>query len=248
MRLLIDCGNTRIKWALATADAIVARGQAGHGAGRHAAIQELALVANRQLESIHVASVLDEAFTAALLAALGPKARRLAVVPEAHGVRIAYRDPAALGVDRWLAMIAAKQRFAATVCVVSAGTAVTFDAVDETGLHLGGFIWPGPQLVAESLARGTDRIGTTPVAGAMPAGIEALGRDTGTAVGNGSLLAVAAAVDRAARIVRAATAGDSVLLLTGGDAKRLVPWLESQAVVEPDLVFEAMRIVAGPIE
>jgi type III pantothenate kinase len=82
----------------------------------------------------------------------------------------------------------------------------------------------------------------------VPVARAVLGRDTAAAVGNGSMLAIAAAIDRAVRIVREVAAADPALLLTGGDAERLVPWLESDAVVEPDLVLEAMRIVADSTE
>ena len=59
------------------------------------------------------------------------------------GVRCAYADPARLGVDRWVAVLAAYHAAHGAACVLDAGTAVTFDAVAADGRHLGGLIFPG---------------------------------------------------------------------------------------------------------
>src|SRR5690606_23289335 len=103
---------------------------------------------------------------------------------EMLGVRCAYRDPSRLGVDRWVTVIAAHRAAAARkdgprpACVINAGTALTFDAVDVRGRHLGGLILPGPRLAAEALASGTERIGLTEPAAGRPAGLGVLGRST----------------------------------------------------------------------
>jgi type III pantothenate kinase len=67
-------------------------------------------------------------------------------------------------------------------------------------------------------------------------------------VGNGSLFAIAAAIGRAVRIVADDAGSEPALLLTGGDASRLVQWLEAPAVVEPELVLNGLRIVANSSE
>ena len=248
MYLLVDCGNTLIKWALADADGIVARGRVVHDGRRDAAIDEVAQLINADIVAIYVASVLEAAFSAALCAALGPAARRLEVVSPAYGIEIAYRDASALGVDRWLAMVAAKanvdEKATGPVCVVSAGTAVTFDAIAADGRHLGGYIWPGPHLVADVLATHTDGIGHTPVAIDARADRRPLGTDTDTAVGYGSLFAIASAIDRAAKIAMPKCDALPRLLLTGGDAELIFPWLDTPATIEPDLVIEAMMVIA----
>lgn len=249
MRLLVDCGNTRIKWGLATADAVVERGQTAFRDDPDSALAMLAPLAGRRLESIDIASVLSDELTTRLaesLAGRGAAVRLVRTRAAGYGLRVAYADPESLGVDRWLAMIAGHAGHPGPVCIVSAGTAVTFDAVDAEGTHLGGLIWPGPRLAASALAAGTDRIGPTDDPGPMmPPGIGLLGHDTVAAVGHGSLLALAAGIDRAARIVAEHGGGRPALVLTGGDAARLAVWLETAAVVEPDLVLEGLRIVAG---
>jgi type III pantothenate kinase len=251
MNLLIDVGNTRIKWALADAGRLVERGSIEHRDKSDEALVALAEVAARPAAAAFLASVMADPFNDRLIESLrdtGKTGQRVRVAPDLHGVRIAYEDPASLGVDRWLAMIAAWGSISGAACVVSAGTAVTFDAIDVTGRHLGGFIWPGPRMVADVLARQTDRIGATPVAGRAPSGLRVLGTSTAEAVGHGSRFAIAAAIDRAVKIVATGTGSEPALLVTGGDAGALTAWLESRATVEPDLVLEGLRIVATAVD
>lgn len=246
-KLLIDCGNTRIKWARAIGGTLVDSGDVVHAHEPQRALEALFRRVAAGVETAWVASVLDDAYTAHVLDALNrggaAAVRRVTTQAQAHGIRIAYSDPEALGVDRWLGMIAARREMPGPVCVVSVGTAVTFDAVDATGGHLGGFIWAGPGLSARALESETRRIGPTDVASDRPAGIDVLGRTTNEAVGRGSLFAIAAAIDRAVSIVAAAS-GEPVLLMTGGDADRILPWLECPATIRPELVLEGLLIVA----
>jgi type III pantothenate kinase len=251
VNLLVDVGNTRIKWAFADANGLVEHASIEHRGNSDEALAALREAAAKPSEAIFLASVMADAFNDAVIEALASDGRdvhRVTVGPDVHGVRIAYAEPASLGVDRWLAMIAAWNRVSGAACVVSAGTAVTFDAIDVTGRHLGGFIWPGPRMAADVLARQTGRIGETPVAGRAPSGLRMLGTSTAEAVGHGSRFAISAAIDRAVRIVATGTGSEPALLVTGGDAGALKPWLESRATVEPDLVLEGLRIVATAVE
>jgi type III pantothenate kinase len=167
------------------------------------------------------------------------------VVPQAHGIECGYHDPSTLGVDRWLALLAGRRLLAGAFAVVSAGTAVTFDAVDAAGQHLGGLILPSDRLMLESLAANTRQIGAVDPAVERPAVDALLGRSTAEAVAHGAGLAVAAAIDRAVGIVQTRLGGTVELLVTGGDAGRLAPWLESEAIIRADLVLEGLAIVAG---
>ena len=77
----------------------------------------------------------------------------------AAGVTNAYPDVSQLGIDRWLALIAAWNKYHAPVCVAGCGTAVTLDVVDGDGYHLGGLIFPGLRLMQQSLITHTHGIG-----------------------------------------------------------------------------------------
>jgi type III pantothenate kinase len=149
-----------------------------------------------------------------------------------------------LGVDRWLAMLAARAETRGPVCVIQAGTAVTFDAVDAAGRHLGGLIIPGLRLMAEALERNTGRIGPTAGDIAHARGLGMLGVSTDEGVGKGALLAIAAALDRAVAAVGAALGVAPTVLSTGGDAERLEAWLETPVRFSADLVLAGLAYVA----
>lgn len=191
----IDCGNSRIKWAHYERARIVARGAAPlHGDGDP--FGTLAAALRPEVGRVLVANVAgDEVgarMAATVTATLGQAPEFVAVARRAGGIECAYRDPSRLGVDRWLAMIAGRRHVVGPFAVVSAGTAVTFDAVDRGGRHLGGLILPGDRLMRESLAANTGRIGTVDPAGEAVEGSELLGRSTEEAVSRGTWLALAA--------------------------------------------------------
>jgi len=249
MILVVDCGNTRIKWAHAAAGKLMRAASAAHGENTDAAIAALVASLEPGVDRALVANVAGAAMAAKLTAALSPHLERApefpAVTASAHGIECAYRDPARLGVDRWLAMIAAARAVRGPVCVLGAGTAVTFDAVAAGGRHLGGLILVGARLAADTLDRATGGIGRTSLPQEKPDGLALLGRSTDEAVGNGSLLAIAAALDRAVVTVGRALGERPAVLLTGGDAARLAPWLETEVQLRADLVLEGLASVAA---
>jgi len=121
-------------------------------------------------------------------------------------------------------------------CVASAGTALTFDAVDAQGQHLGGVIAPGLLTMQQAV------LGATRFAAAGPAQdySEGLGRDTEACVRQGALHAGAGLVERLA----ARHGGGARCLLTGGDAERLLPHLGGSWSLRPNLVMEGLLAYA----
>jgi type III pantothenate kinase len=247
MQALVDIGNTRIKWALLDGGRLTAAGSAVHRGAPDSALETFVAALPPTVQRVLVANVAGQGIAQQLRSVIGVRAVVEFVAPSAErfGVRCAYTDPSRLGVDRWLAVLAAHRSATGAACVISAGTAVTFDAVDAAGTHLGGLILPGPQLVAAALHRGTDGIGATPVAHAAPSGLDLLGRDTASAVGHGAMLALAAALDRAVRTVATALAATPAVYLTGGDAAQLRNWLETAVEQRADLVLEGLALFAA---
>lgn len=251
MQALIDVGNTRIKWALLESGALMAQDGAVHRGELDAALAMLDAALPSNVTRAVVANVAGAALATRLRELLERRGVAVEIVASTAarcGVRCAYADPSRLGVDRWLAVIAAYGAARGAACVVSAGTAATFDAVDAAGRHLGGLIVPGTRLMAAALERETSNIGSTPPAQGVPRGIDVLGRDTATAVGHGTMLALAAAVDRAAARVAAVLGAPPRLYLTGGDGALLQPWLETSAELRADLVLEGLALVAAAPE
>jgi type III pantothenate kinase len=252
MIAVIDIGNTRLKWAVADARGLTRSGSAVHVTGIDGAVDVLIDALPATVRTALAANVAGPGVAAALTVAL--RERRsvglefVAPAAHAHGLRLAYTDPSRLGVDRWLAMLAARAATPGPVCVMQAGTAVTFDAVDGMGRHLGGLIIPGLKLMADALDRNTGRIGPTAGNVAPARGLGLLGASTDDAVAKGALLATAAALDRAADAVKTELGAAPTVFLTGGDAERLATWLETPTRFSADLVLAGLAFLAGSRE
>lgn len=158
--------------------------------------------------------------------------------PKLAGVTCGYDDPTRLGVDRWLALVAAWNAGRRAVAVVDLGTAATLDFVTADGRHQGGYIVPGLGLMAAALARETAGVR---VAGDLAPDLSP-GRNTAQAVRRGStamlLDFIAASVGRFAD----ARADSPEVFLTGGDAELLAGRLPFALRVEPDLVLDGLDL------
>jgi type III pantothenate kinase len=249
MQILIDIGNTRIKWAEVEDGRLSNVGNAVHRDARERALASFAAALPKRVTRAIVANVAGDAIGRELTELLRVHSRIapdfVVVRAEQFGVRCAYADPSRLGVDRWIAVLAAHHLAPGAACVIDAGTAVTFDAVDARGQHLGGLILPGTRLLASTLDRNTDAIGATQAPGARPTGIALLGKSTDAAVGNGAMLALTGAVERAIAAVEGSLAERPKVYLTGGDADALHGWLESDVDLRRDLVLEGLALFSG---
>ena len=158
------------------------------------------------------------------------------------GLRSGYSEPNRLGVDRWLAALAAYKIAKAPVLVADIGSALTIDVVDRKGGHCGGYIIPGPRLMQSSLLRDTERV-------RFPEftlfGDLSFGRDTAACVAGGigaaQVGAVLVGLQRARTLV-----GDVVqVFVTGGWAPELSACLLevgcSDFVLAPELVLDGLR-------
>ncbi len=238
MILDLDAGNSRIKWRLVDETGQV--GARGH-VDRAAGLVEEAAEWGR-LDLVRVCSVRsrDENTAIANWAADLNVACRFARVEQSWGpVRNQYKDVSRLGVDRWLAMVAAYVREGSACMIVDAGTAITVDVVSKDGLHLGGYILPGLELMRSSLEQNTAiRLGDPRFSDTM-----ALGHSTDAAVNNGANGAAIGAIEVAMNQL-GDEAGSMKLFVSGGDAElihRLLPDFAPQIVQE--LVFEGLALV-----
>ncbi len=237
MKLLVDIGNTRLKWAFARDGVLRDSGIALHHGEPARALQELPATA---VECVWVAHVTGPAHEAAFDQAVQ---QRYGVLPayarsraEWRGLRNAYREPERLGVDRWLVLVAAWAEARQAACVIDAGTALTADMVDAGGQHHGGFIAGGLDTQQRAVL-GATRFPVRPGEVAYQAG---WGLDTETCVRQGAFLACLGAVDRAAQLA----GPDARHLLTGGDAALLQPLLNGAWNPRPHLVLEGLLALA----
>lgn len=239
MKLLIDAGNTRLKWAWWDGVAFD-RVSAAPNAGLNFA----ALWKNGQsADAVWVASVASAASNAALAAAaregFGVEPVFVATRAQACGVRVAYAQPTDLGVDRFLGMIAAHASVQGPVVVTSCGTALTLDALAADGTHLGGLIAAGPRLAQDALRIGTARLTDVPVGR-----IVEIADNTADAIESGAWLSAAALVERFRERVAPRLGGDTALILTGGGASELSPLLASPHRIDAELVLRGLAMLA----
>jgi type III pantothenate kinase len=247
MQLLIDIGNTRLKWRWLRQGRLVPGGTAPvPEAGSESALFSGIWGEYEAPDRIVVSNVAGDAIRRAMDDWCQGHWRRVpefvVAAPEQAGVVNGYRDPAVLGVDRWCGLIGARSLTSAPVAVVSCGTAITVDLLGADGRHQGGVIGPGLATMIQALTGATRGIRME----AAPEGFAApVGRTTVECVQAGVLAAAAGMVERT--LARAAFPGDGVILVTGGDADRVVLALNRSVRVEADLIFLGLARVAGEI-
>ena len=249
--LLIDIGNTRIKWARFDGKRVGRQHAAVHsGWGGEDYARRVIGPSRAALDRILVVSVAGPRANRSLKLA----ARRArAPAPEfvisrrrAGGVTSGYVEPWRLGVDRFVAAIGAHHLAKGkAVCVVGVGTAMTIDLVDAKGGHRGGAIIPAPTLMVDSLLNNTDGIRRRAQGGAR-GGSSLFGRSTRAAIMQGSRYAAAALIDRAVGEARALVPGRAPLvMLTGGGAASIQPLVQSTCVSVPDLVLRGLAVLCA---
>jgi len=244
VKLLIDIGNTRIKWAALIDGELTSDGNFAHGGDPAAAAAALLAQVQDCPEAAAAANVAGADFADMISGGIRERWNievKLAGPQAVAGqVRNAYRDHTKLGVDRWLAILAAAHRYPGAVCVVDAGTAVTIDLVAPDREHLGGYIVPGLDLMWRVLTADTGDLGRL-VAGdsGVRAAAIAPGRSTPEAIGQGSLAAICALIDRCALGLAEDNRG-CVVVVTGGDAERIIPHLAGDLEHRPRLVLEGL--------
>jgi type III pantothenate kinase len=242
--LVLDIGNTRLKWASFDGDKIVSRGAiflaeveyfvARAGFERHPPTRVV---------GSHVANVTSKERVERQFAALGLPVLWLASTATACGVHNGYDDPARLGTDRWAAMVAAWTRGLAPCIVACAGTALTVDQLDERGQFIGGAIVAGYHAMLGGLA------GNTAALSVDAGDWTAQPTNTRDALATGAIDAMVGAIERGQlRLTQRLRArGNNVaprIVLTGGSAYRLLAHLPEGNSVIDSLVLEGVYLLA----
>jgi type III pantothenate kinase len=241
--LVVDIGNTRVKWARVMNGRLTRQRAAAHKGWRTEDFAKRVFARARGIKRVLIASVagagVDQRLAAAARRVSGVAPEFVASTRRLGGVRTAYAEPWRLGVDRFMAVIGAHE-FAPrrAICVVDVGTAMTIDLLDARGRHLGGAIIPSAHLMVESLLRNTS--GILKRSGAKSAGRSLFARNTRSAIELGTRYAAAAVVDRAVTEARAALGVSPRVLLTGGAAPAIQRLIRSAHSNVPDLVLRGL--------
>lgn len=250
MLLLIDAGNTRVKWALVpSAERTTPGNWAACGMVEHAQIRELSEAWHGQrIVRVLISNVAGQAMRdtleQVLLRTLGMQPVPLewfASAPALAGIRNNYREPTQLGCDRFASAIAAHALYPGQPLIVATcGTATTIDAITADGVFLGGMILPGLGLMATALAKNTAQL---PQVAANLDVSEPFADHTEAAIASGCIAAQAGAIERAAA-AHARRQGSVQCILSGGAAHLIGPHLAPPHVKVDNLVLLGLHAVA----
>lgn len=249
MVLQIDIGNSRIKWRLMNVHKPLLAGS--QATATILSGKPLALQGVTSVSEVRIASVANPAVITSLRHQLAERfsvsIKMPQVTAKAGGVTCGYKNPQQLGVDRWLAIVAAYHQFPERLLVVDAGSAITLDLVSPGGQHQGGYIIPGLRLMNEALRGGTEAVDVT---ASNASDLLNPGEDSQQAVNKGCLMAAVAAVEKLAsqhpiRVV--VTGGDAEVLINGlglasdrVDKELIKP--KNMITHCPDLVLDGLSI------
>ncbi len=235
--LLIDLGNSRLKWALWHAGVLAPGAPIEHRDGQLGALAPLLQAAGRAAR-VWISST-GLAMNAQLRAALGERlastSRFFTSPAHALGIYNAYPEPGRLGSDRFLAMAGAAARLRDAFLLADAGTALTLDLVDAQGIHQGGLIVPGPELMRSALHRGTAGVRSQAFRN-----VQAFADNTSDAVWSGALQACIAVIERSHGQASSRLKAPPQLVLSGGAAGLLGAHLRLEHQCVPDLVLEGL--------
>tara|TARA_R110000737_G_scaffold261058_1_gene269336 strand:+ start:114 stop:848 length:735 start_codon:yes stop_codon:yes gene_type:complete len=239
MRLLVDVGNTQVKYVLQATKISAELSEAvylDYQSFKTRLSKEIfSQISEVILANVHGQEIVDEleAWTRLNNIAF----IQVHSVAKAFGVYSSYQQPERLGVDRWLAMIGAKQLYPQqNLLIIDAGTATTVDLLAANGQHFGGWIMPGVQTMFNSLLTQTKKIIATPnVTGSL-----SFGKDSSDCVNNGSWAMTIGAVKEAIIQANSVLLLDKVLI-TGGNGQQIVNLINDKCQLEPQLVFHGLN-------
>ncbi|MGA9342506.1 MAG: type III pantothenate kinase [Rhodanobacteraceae bacterium] len=241
MKLLVDFGNSRLKWATINGTRYAAGGVFAHASASLADALRANWSALPQPDAILVASVVA-ANRESILAGFtrerfGVDSEFLRSPRTALGVRNAYAEPDRLGIDRFLALAALHREAARAQVLASVGTALTLDAIDAHGCHQGGLITASPTLTRDAVIAATARVA------------EGQGRlhefadNTADALHSGSILAAVALIERFQRASTQRFGAEVAVVLTGGGGEEIAALLP-HAERRHDLVLRGLALWA----
>lgn len=248
MILLVDIGNSRLKWGQVSNDHFNFEGACQYS------VIELPQILTTiwgglPIEAVFIANVAGEHIAAVVVEWLWQtyqiKPRFLRSQHYFGNLINAYTHPARYGVDRWMTLIAGWQRYQSAFCVIDCGSAITVDAVSADGAHMGGLIVPGLSLLKTALTKGTQ------VAHSMDKPFDnlpsqhLLANDTYHGVMAGCYYSAVAFIRHITQDLIEEIGQPLPCLLTGGDAPNFLPLLTHEYEHRPHLVLEGLAIRAG---
>lgn len=246
--LLLDAGNTRLKWAVLGTDKVLSPVKAldyipeGDNPLGLSALSEL-LAGCSSLQRVVAVHVLGSAFGESLrrlIQTIGLPLHCVKSQSLGYGIKVAYHQPERLGADRFVALVAAHHLYPTETCIVmDCGTGVTIDAILPSGQHQGGLILPGIRTSGQALIQ---RAKATHLAQSLDH-IELFAKDTIQGIGSGAVLGLVGALEGISTRMEQALNTPVKRIITGGDALLLQQYLSTQYCYEPQLIMQGLQVI-----
>ncbi len=245
-KIVIDVGNTRVKWGLCTANAVSEVALLPPDEPEAWRLQREAWQSNKP--TTWVATGVHPARRGRLVDWLRAQGETVVVLDDWQKLplRINLERPGRAGIDRLLDAVAvnARRQAATPAIVIDAGSAVTVDWIDGAGAFCGGAIFPGARLMAVSLNNYTALLPLIQVTHSCPS---LPGKATPAAMEAGIFWAVAGGIRAIATEMARNSPVTPHLFLTGGDTELLRPGLGPNVVAWPEMTLEGIRLAAETI-
>lgn len=242
MILEIDYGNTRLKWRLLDSHemAMIARGAS---CSVQKLVNDVNLYTKQPIRFCRVCSVRkafdNNVLTEFLLRCFNVQAVYAVSDLKLAGVTNGYADAAKLGVDRWLALVAAYKIVQRSCLVFDFGTAITVDYVSAEGLHLGGCIAPGMQMIKAAFNSCTQQLAGVELDVSSSSSVR--GNNTQSAISTGVATMFKGFVQEHVAQAAREWEADFQVVCTGGDGG-FVSAVTKSALFDEDLVFKGLAI------
>lgn len=247
MILTIDIGNSRIKWALWRDGVITVRGVADYELDKaesgFTALFSAVAKPSRVLAVCVAGDIMRQALAGQVMQHWQLEVEYLKTQKRFNTIVNAYRNPAQHGADRWAAVVAAQQNFPdVSLCVISAGTAITFDLVAKNGRHLGGYILPSYATMHAGLH--ADTADVRPVFDGKYADLHDIPDNTDDAVNQGLHKLLQAGIRELCQFSQDKMDETMQIIVTGGFAKTILCYPDMPAMHhEPDLIMQGLYII-----
>jgi len=244
MNLFVDIGNSRIKWASSVNSILEDYGVFKYREENLADLFNCHWQGLPDPEQVYVSNVggqeVADIMSVFIKQQWGISPVFASVEREYGGLVNAYQETEQLGIDRWLAMIAAWNRYHAALIVVSCGTAITIDGVSDSGNHMGGLIIPGHEMMQKALIKETHGIQEHN----SDSYLLNFGNNTSECIANGSAYAVVSLIDRIVGEMKTEHDNELYRIITGGYAESVNSMLSNKFDLDPSLVLEGLSVVA----
>ena len=243
MILTVDIGNSRIKWAAWQAEKIVARGVMTHASEINTAMLDELFSTLGPPESVYAVCVAGDDLSQGLSEWVKQRwhldVEFLKTEKQFDNIINAYEDPGQHGVDRWAAVVAAHQNHPGfSICIISAGTATTFDFINKDGQHLGGYILPSYATMHQALLAGTANVDSMTD---MQFNENSVPGNTSDAVNQGLHRFLRSGIRDMCQLAEQKMEAPVQIIISGGFAENILSYPDMPAMKhEPDLVMQGL--------